>query len=105
MYLAPSLAGPAPVTRVYVSPLAHGGGMLRVRLQVSRHPTPEWLAGLEDVASSLPVPPVIELLTDPLGVDLLTSLHDLLAEAGTPRDQEERLFGQVVPVIDWAAGA
>lgn len=91
------------VNRVYVSPIAQRGTLLRFRVETEAGQARIVRDGLQAIAQNLPVEPELvvgELQNGRQFVDLLTSLHTLLSQAVTPRIQEDRLFRQVVPALD-----
>jgi hypothetical protein len=98
----------APVRSVYVSPLAQGGSLLRIRVEADDSAIERVSNTLKSVAPVLPVIP--ELTTGRLSsgrsfVDLLAPLHMILGVEADAAEHEERLFKQVVPAIDVLADA
>lgn len=95
---------PSLVTRVYISPIAQRGTLLRFRAETETKEVRQVVFDrLQAIAQDLPVEPELvvgELHNGRQFIDLLTSLHTLLGQAVTPLIQEDRLFKQVVPVLD-----
>lgn len=94
---------PGIVTRVGLSPLAQDGTLLRVRAETDSERLSIVCERLRAATQTLPVQPemfVRKLWSGPLFVDQLVSLHLLLGKEADARAHEERLFRQVVPVLD-----
>ncbi len=94
---------PGLVTRIYVSPLAQGGSLLRFRAETTEGNLTSVQERLEKAARSVPVSGEIfagKLRNGLPFVDVLVSLHLVLATAKDADDQEERLFSQVTPLLD-----
>jgi len=101
LYLVPK--EPCLVSRVYISPLAQGGSLLRFRAVTDQAQLSEVRDRIRGVSAVLPVPtePVVGQLSERLWfLDLLVPLHSLLGIGAAPTKHEARLFGQVVPVLD-----
>lgn len=101
LYLTPM--SPCLVTRVYISPIAQGGTLLRFRAEAEAADIGVVRDRLLDIAGRLPVEPQIvvgQLRNGHPYIDLIASLHLLLGKADTPEAQAERLFGQVIPSLD-----
>lgn len=101
LYLEPK--APAAAQLVYISPLAQGGTLLRVRVSKIRESYEALRSRLERIAAALPVQP--EVVNAKAGdgtpcVDLLASLRLVLGDENDTARQESRLFAQVVPVIE-----
>jgi len=102
LYLYPK--GPSLAGLVYVSPLAQGGTLLRLRLSKIRGAVSGLHHTLDKVITTfLPVQP--EVAKAKMGdgtpcLDLLSSLRLVLGDESDAAKQEARLFAQVVPVIE-----
>ena len=95
-------------SRVYVSPLAQAGSLLRFRCETTDSQAPAVRDILGRVATALPFSP--ELASGHLRnglpfVDVLVSLYTLFAGASRPEEQENALFAQVVPLVDALSSA
>lgn len=101
LYLEP--LGSGPISRAYVSPLAQGGSLLRLRVEMDEAALPKVRLRLESVIPSLPVQPemsVGRLPNERTFLDLLAPLQLLLRGQEDATEHESRLFDQVVPVLD-----
>ena len=100
IYLTPLREG--LVKAGYVSPLAQGGSLLRIRVDTSEADVSVVRQRLEEVAGGLTVLPETKLVAKAgrTFVDLLAPLRLILAGADDVPSQEARLYGQVVPVFD-----
>ncbi len=94
---------PGIVTRVGLSPLVQDGTLLRVRAETDSERLSIVRERLRAATQALPVQPEIlesKLTSGRWFVDQLVSLHLLLGKEADARAREERLFRQVVPVLD-----
>lgn len=101
LYLEPFHGG--RVSRVYISPLAQAGGLLRLRLELDDTALVEVHERINTVVPQLPVVPDIvdgQLPNGRFYIDLLASLYMVLGPATDVSHQEERLYEQVVPVLE-----
>ena len=101
LYLEPK--GHTLVSRVYVSPLAQGGSLLRIRAETNDFDLAEVADRLKAAGAVLPVTPELNSGRLPNGrpfVDLLAPLHLVLGVGVDAMEHEARLFEQVVPAID-----
>jgi hypothetical protein len=98
LYLLPRDVGLA--SQVYISPLAQGGTLLRIRAQTTEAQLAEVRSRIEAVLPALPTPAELVVHTRLWYCDVLAPLHLILGGNVVVAAQEARLFGQVVPVID-----
>jgi hypothetical protein len=101
LYLTPKT--PSLVAMIYVSPLAQGGSLLRVRAHTNEQYQPEVRHRFELTGATLPVLPDVEagrLANGTLFVDQLASLRRVVGTDADPEKQEARLFSQVVPAVE-----
>jgi hypothetical protein len=102
LYLRPLFSAPL-CSRVYVSPLAQSGSLLRFRCETTDAQVQIVYDFLAQVADYLPFPP--DVVTGRLRnglpfVDVRVSLYTLLAGTSRSEEQEARLFAQIVPLIN-----
>ena len=104
IYLTPLRGG--LVKAGYVSPLAQGGSLLRIRVDTREEDLQVVLRCLEEVAGTLTVLPETKVVAKAgrTYVDLLAPLRLILAGADDVPTQEARLYAQVVPVFDTLDG-
>lgn len=104
LVLLPRPRSSSIVNRVYISPIAQRGTLLRFRAETETIETRKVVYDkLQTIAGHLAVEPDLiygKLQNGRHFVDLLTSLHTLFYEAVTPHTQEDRLFRQVVPALE-----
>lgn len=101
LYLNPRTASLA--TRMYVSPIAQGGTLLRTRIDTDEAHLELVRRRIAGVCDRLPATPEVSVTEKPDGrvyVDLLAPLRAMLEGADTVAEQEERLYAQVVPVAE-----
>lgn len=101
LYLQPKDSG--LVSQVYISPIAQGGSLLRVRVTVGESALEVARRRLDQVAGTLPVAPEVTSGHRRDGswfVDLLAPLRLILGDVADATAQETRLFEQVVPAVD-----
>jgi len=99
LYIEPKTQG--IVTRVYVSPLANNGSMLRIRIELDETNVQEIKQRIEKLV--LPIRPKIikgKLPNDRTFLDLLAPLWLVLGEDKDVVKYKTRLFNQVTPVLD-----
>ena len=100
LYLRPK--GEALSERVYVSPIAMDGTVLRTRVDVEEG----WRSIVEQrigsVAAQLPVQPDVKVVAKSgrTYIELLAPLQEILKDADSADVQAMRLFDQVIPVVD-----
>ena len=91
------------VARVYISPIAQDGTLLRFRVTTGPTQRDEVLRRLSLPADVLPVEPEVVVGTLRGGgdafVDVLTPLYLLLAASGSSEHHEKMLFRQVSPML------
>lgn len=94
--------GTGPVPRVYVSPIAQGGSLLRLRIDTDRDALPRVRRRVEDAVARLAVTPDVSVVEKDgrVFIDLLAPLRRIFDGAETVEEQEERLYVQVVPVVE-----
>ena len=93
----------ALATQVYVSPIAQGGSLLRTRIDTDAESLDAAQRRIDAVTGTLPAEPETSVIKKPGGrvfIDLLAPLRIILADADTVSLQEERLYAQVVPLVD-----
>jgi hypothetical protein len=91
------------IRRAYVSPLAQGGSLLRVRLEPCENVLPELRRRLEAAVPVLRVPPEVSegrLANGHSYIDLLAPLRLVLGTDTDAKEHESKLYGQVVPVLE-----
>lgn len=92
------------VARVYISPIAQDGSLLRFRVTTGPTHRDEVIRRLGLPAEVLPVEPEV-VVGKPRGgddafVDVLTPLHLLLGASGSSAHHEDMLFRQVRPMLE-----
>lgn len=101
LYLQPK--GSGLVSQVYISPIAQGGSLLRVRVTVGESALEEARRRLDQVAGALPVTPEVtagQRRDASWFVDLLAPLRLILGDVADVTEHETRLLEQVVPAVD-----
>jgi hypothetical protein len=91
------------VSQVYVSPLAQGGSLLRIRAQTTDERIATVRKRIEAVVPRLPTPAEVAIGRHAKQLrycDVLAPLHLILGGSVDAGAQEARLFGQVGPVLD-----
>jgi hypothetical protein len=100
LYLVPQREG--PIIRAYVSPLAQGGSILRIRVEPNAAEFSAVRDRLDFTASSLPAPPDIVSGSLPNRhpyIDLITPLRTVLGKSNDALQCQIRLSAQVVPAL------
>jgi len=103
LYFKPRAA--AYAKKIYVSPIADGGTTLRTRIDVPGGEKEVLQQRFESLTEHLPITPRVKVYARPdrTYVDLLAPLGDILRVATTPAAQEQRLYEQIVPVVEAVA--
>jgi hypothetical protein len=107
LYLLP-LSPMVLCSRIYISPIAQNGSLLRFRCETTDEQAQAVRDMLAKAGARLPSSPEVvsgRLQNGLPFVDLLMSLFTLLAGADTSGEQEARLFAQVTPLIDVLSAA
>ena len=101
LYIYPLTSG--IINRVYVSPLAYGGSMLRIRIETDENNSEEIQNRLKFILPLLPVLPEIktgELRNGRAFLDFLASLWLVLGDDKDVEKYKTRLSEQVTPILD-----